>query len=312
MNRQLNIFLLFLLLLGFMISSVPDVEDAFTPPAGKVPAKNKEAAVIVALQPLPVSKSSDLDVFVIPDISEEGAGTAVHAPESFKPPVRIAIILDDWGYSRKNLELLDALTFPLTLSILPGLPYSNTVSDWAAANGHEVILHLPMEAIGQDPSREEKDTIKVGMADAKIDEILDRHLRGLHNVSGISNHTGSLATQNREVMDAVFGYMKDKGYFFVDSLVTNKSVCEDEAAKFGLLFLKRDVFIDNVKDPEYISGQLDKLISMALSRGYAVGIGHDNAVTLKTLAENADDMRGKGIDLVTVKELLNHLGDYTK
>ena len=41
---------------------------------------------------------------------------------------RIAIVLDDWGYSLNNLRSVDEIEYPLTLAILPNLPYSRRVA----------------------------------------------------------------------------------------------------------------------------------------------------------------------------------------
>jgi len=58
---------------------------------------------------------------------------------------RIAIVLDDWGYSLNNLRSLEEIKYPLTASILPNLIYTRKVSEELHSRGIEVILHFPME-----------------------------------------------------------------------------------------------------------------------------------------------------------------------
>lgn len=53
----------------------------------------------------------------------------------------------------------------------------------------------------------------------------------------------------------------------------------------GIGFAKRDIFLDNKPEAEYILGQIKKLKSKARTYGYAVGIGHDHRLTLQVLKE---------------------------
>ena len=67
---------------------------------------------------------------------------------------KIAIVLDDWGYTMKQVPALGNLRRPVTLAVLPGLPHSADVARAAQADGHEVILHMPMEALDVKAPRE--------------------------------------------------------------------------------------------------------------------------------------------------------------
>ena len=108
-----------------------------------------------------------------------GTGHVVaHRPSQFSfPPGRgkIAIVLDDWGYNLHQLPALTAISEPLTLSILPNLPFSGQVATKAHAHGHEVILHMPMEA--QDPhAPREAGTLLTTMSREEVLRRLDRSL----------------------------------------------------------------------------------------------------------------------------------------
>ena len=69
-----------------------------------------------------------------------------------RPPVpsyhikgKIAIIIDDWGYSLHNLPVASQIKQPFTAAILPNLPYSLRVAEALQEQGKEVALHLPLE-----------------------------------------------------------------------------------------------------------------------------------------------------------------------
>ncbi|MCG8430817.1 MAG: divergent polysaccharide deacetylase family protein, partial [Candidatus Omnitrophica bacterium] len=109
------------------------------------------------------------------------------------PEPRIAIVIDDWGYSVHNLELARSLPCPVTIAVLPNLRFSLTVAQALDAGGHEVILHLPMEARGENAPRE-KNTVLVGMEDEDVRGIVSDGLASVAYARGVSNHTGSRAT----------------------------------------------------------------------------------------------------------------------
>ncbi len=219
---------------------------------------------------------------------------------------RVAIVIDDWGYSTKNFPLLDAIRKPLTLSILPSQPNSKTVAGYAQARNWQVILHLPLEPRETNEyARLEPDTILTTMKKDEVLKILERDIDSLGDIVGVSNHMGSKATINEKLMESIFSQLSKRNLFFLDSLVTSKSVCARIAKKFKVGLVSRDVFLDNEQDYGYISGQLDKLIALAKRNGKAVGIGHDRKITLEVLANRLAefDSEKHGVDFVFVSEL---------
>ncbi|MEW6008427.1 MAG: divergent polysaccharide deacetylase family protein [Candidatus Omnitrophota bacterium] len=229
-------------------------------------------------------------------------------PLEKKSVAKVAIVIDDWGYSTKNLVLLDGIHKPLTLSILPFQPNSKTIALYAKARNWQVILHLPLEPREtKEYARLEPNTILTTMKKDEVIEILGRDIDSLGDIVGVSNHMGSKATVNEKLMRIVFQELHKRNLFFLDSLVTTKSVCKKVASDFKIGFVSRDVFLDNESDYNYISGQLDKLISLAKRKGKAIGIGHDRKLTLEVLADRltAFDSNKEGVDFALVSELID-------
>jgi uncharacterized protein len=215
---------------------------------------------------------------------------------------KIAIVLDDWGYNLNNLPIISQLRYPITASILPNLGYSQEVAQQMHKRGFEVIMHLPMQP--HEKLRLEKDTITVGMQPGTISSIIERDLRNIGFADGVSNHMGSAATEDPVIMKAVFAVLKRKNIYFLDSFVTSGSVCSELAGKANLKFAKRDVFLDNEENPEYIKKQIYKLKMKAAQHGYAIGIGHDRRVTLEVLREVMPELAKEGYKFVLVSELV--------
>ena len=224
------------------------------------------------------------------------------APLVVKIKGNIAIVLDDWGYNLNNLAMLEEIKYPLTLSVLPNLPYSTEVAQEAHKLGLEVILHLPMEPY--EKLRLEKNTVLTGMDETKIQNILKTDLGDIPYVRGVSNHMGSRATGDPKVMGVLFRELKKRDLYFLDSFVSAKTIGARLAKDIGLYFIKRDIFIDNNQEYGYIEGQLNKLKKIAGSYGRAVGIGHDRKVTLQVLGDLMPEIEKEGYRFVLVSDLI--------
>ena len=219
------------------------------------------------------------------------------------PKGKMAIILDDWGNSSVVLKQAIAIGRPLTLSVLPHLPFSSRISRQARQNGLGVMLHMPMEA--KNPNQPlEPHTILTTSSDAEIIKFLEDALRSVPEAEGVNNHQGSAATSDTRVMKTVLQYLKKRGLFFIDSEVIATSVGGKVAKETGIAFAKRDVFIDNVATVEAVKTKLLQAQKIALKYGQAVVIGHDKKPTLEAIREMIPEFDKNGIELVLVRELL--------
>ena len=216
----------------------------------------------------------------------------------------IAIVLDDWGYNASHLSLLEEINSPITVAILPFLPYSKTVAKFAKQHNIGIIIHMPMEPKEQEKHVLEANTLKTNMSEGKIVTLLDDAFINIAYAQGINNHMGSLATENRKLMGIVFKQLKKRKKFFLDSYVTNNSVCKELAKNNGVRFAKRSIFLDNSSNSAYIRGQLMELASEAETKGSAIGIGHDRKNTLLVLKDVVPQLEKEGYRFVLVSELV--------
>ena len=219
--------------------------------------------------------------------------------------VFVSIVIDDWGYSTKNCQYLREIKNPITVSVLPDLPHSADVMQCAHEAGKEIMLHLPMEAHNNSDEYPLDYLLKTTMSPLKVNHLLSNILDKMPLVVGVNNHMGSKATEDKTMMSTVFKQLKHRGLFFMDSRVTSKSVCEPLARLSGVPFASRDVFLDNVNERAAIQKELADLVKIAKKRGKALAIGHDRALTLQVIQESIQSLRDQGIELVTVKELIN-------
>ncbi len=217
---------------------------------------------------------------------------------------KIAIIIDDWGYSLHNLNLIREISIPLDISILPHLPYSKEVAKEAYLNKKEILLHLPLEPHPNDNIRLENKVILTTMPKYEVIQIFNQALKSVPYCKGVNNHMGSLATEQKDLMSVIFREMKKKKLFFVDSMVTPNTICSELAEEIGIRFAERSIFLDNKNDAEYIQGQIFSLVRKAKKQGSAIGIGHDRPLTLKVIKEQIPEIEKQGIKFVLVSELV--------
>ena len=218
-------------------------------------------------------------------------------------PARVAIVLDDWGYNLDAFHILDTIDEPVTLAILPYLPYSKTIARQAAKKGHEVILHVPMEPLGEAPL--EKGTLLTAMRDDEIQDRLVSALESLPNEKGVSNHMGSKFSQDGRAMGSVLRTLGSRGLFYLDSRTTHDSVSSSLAEEIPVRVLSRDIFLDNEPGEAEIQARIDDLRRLAKEKGFAIAIGHDEPLTVEMIRRNLRDFEEDGIQLVRLSELLD-------
>lgn len=227
-----------------------------------------------------------------------------------RPKGLIAFVIDDWGYNKRNIDLVLDIRRPLTISILPNLQYSDYVAKEIAkdSNMHDIILHLPLES--ETNIAAEIDTIRSSMKEDRIASILEKDIESIPGVIGVSNHQGSLATKDERVMGIILTELKKKELFFLDSLTIPDSACSYIAHDIGLKCALRDVFLDITDQTDlenfetYIRKQIRELAAIALKRGSAIGVGHNNKTTLNAIKDAIPELEKQGIKIVPLKTLV--------
>ncbi|WP_262695125.1 divergent polysaccharide deacetylase family protein [Kordiimonas aquimaris] len=227
---------------------------------------------------------------------------AVNWSETDKP--KIAIIIDDLGLDEEATYTFAKMTGPLTLAYLPYAEHLEAQTKLIREAGHELMVHLPMQS--------QRETADPGdnalLADLTFDEFskrLEWNLSRFDNYVGINNHMGSSLTENPGLMVRVMARLKRDGHLFVDSLTTPDSVGVRAANAVNVPYAKRDVFLDNERNPDYIRGQIATLERIARKRGYAVGIGHPYPETITELKRWQETLEGKELQLVPISQIVN-------
>jgi polysaccharide deacetylase 2 family uncharacterized protein YibQ len=235
-------------------------------------------------------------------------------PASAAPPgrgsgPRLAIIIDDLGHDRAPAEQLLALPVPLTLSILPHLPFSAQVADEAYRRGDQIMLHLPMEPLagsagGPDGVTQEPIELRVGMSAAEVNATLAGMLETVPHAAGVNNHEGSRATADIALMQVLMPDLRARNLFFIDSRTTAATLAYATAEKDGVPAASRKVFLDDTPTKQAVLAELDLAAKDAARDGSAIAIGHPHTATIAALAQAAPALESQGLQLVFASDLV--------
>lgn len=220
---------------------------------------------------------------------------------NFSP--KAAFIIDDLGYEREVAKKMLELEFPITLSILPFLQYSEFIAEEGRKNNQEIILHLPMEPSNSSTSPG-PGAIKSYMSEEEIRQAVRDCILNFPYIIGVNNHMGSKITEDRKIMKIILEEIKGYNLFFIDSMTSNNSIAYQVAEEMGVKTAVRSVFLDNENDMESIKGQMSEVQKIALREGEVIAIGHDRINTFYVLKRMIPELIKAGIEIVPVSELV--------
>jgi polysaccharide deacetylase 2 family uncharacterized protein YibQ len=222
---------------------------------------------------------------------------APHGPE-------LAIILDDLGSDRAAAEAIFALSYPLTISVLPNHEHSAEIANEALRRGYQVMLHLPMQSVANE--RAETRELHPGMPAPEIARTVEQFLDTVPGAIGVNNHQGSEATADSQLMSELMPVLGDHHLFYVDSRTTAATVAYDTAQSAGVRSAYRNVpFLDDVTEVAAVRKKIELALRDARGKGEVIAIGHPHPATLRALREVLPQAQVQGVGLVFVSELVH-------
>lgn len=280
------------------------------PQAAHAPQEPLHAEMAVATTPVPLVEalqdpiqSTDQEIVTVPEGSSGPGAPDIAAFETSAEPVAIpawrrfaalaedpggkpmvAIVIDDVGMSKRRTQRAIELNAAVTLAFLPYADNLPEMTRRARAQGHEVMVHMPMEAL--DPNANPgPGALTTEMDPIALRAQLIANLDRFEGHVGFNNHMGSRFTADATGMEAVMTVAAERGLLFLDSRTTNDTQARELAERHNVPLLSRDVFLDNVITAQAIKTRLRYLKALAVRRGAAIGICHPHKTTLKALEE---------------------------
>lgn len=218
---------------------------------------------------------------------------------------RIAIIIDDIGYTLSLGRRVTKLPGPVSIGVLPETPRGKLLAEEAHAAGKDVLLHLPLQALKED-GHEEPGAITLDMSRSEFARIFAQDMQSVPHAIGVNSHRGSLLTQHPGHMKWLMQEMAQFGnLIFVDSYTTHESIALSVAIESGIPAVRRDVFLDPDDSPETVAREFERLKVLARKNGLAVGIGHPHLATIELLEQQLPQLSADGIELISISELVH-------
>jgi polysaccharide deacetylase 2 family uncharacterized protein YibQ len=212
----------------------------------------------------------------------------------------IAIVIDDLGEDVVHTKQAMALPRQVALAFLPYPSRTPALAREAGRAGHEVLVHMPMQALGDaDPGPM---ALKVGLPRTEILRRLDWAVARVPGFVGLNNHEGSRFTADADALAPVMARLAERNVFFFDSRTTPDTKGEAVARAYGVTSAGRDVFLDNVATIDAVDAELRALEARARSQGVAIAIGHPHGITLDAVGYWI--AHRDGFALVTLEEAM--------
>lgn len=214
----------------------------------------------------------------------------------------VAIVIDDMGLNRRLSERTLRLPATLTVAYLPYAPDLAAQTRAAMAAGHEVILHMPMEPLGNhDPG---PGALSPSLPAEENLRRLRAALAAVPAAVGVNNHMGSRFTEDAAALAPILTEIGARGLYFLDSRTSPRSLAFTTAQGLGLPTLGRDVFLDDSDVPEAIARQIAAMEARARRTGSVIAIGHPREATLAALEAWTMEAEARGFRTIALSARL--------
>ena len=214
----------------------------------------------------------------------------------------VAIVIDDMGLNRRLSDRTLRLPATLTVAYLPYAPDLPAQTRAAIAAGHEVILHMPMEPLGNhDPG---PGALRPSLPHEENLSRLRAALAAVPAAVGVNNHMGSRFTEDAAALAPILTEIGARCLYFLDSRTSPRSLAFTTAQGLGLPTLGRDVFLDDSDVPEAIARQIAAMEARARRTGSVIAIGHPREATLGLLEAWTMDAEARGFRTIPLSARL--------
>jgi hypothetical protein len=199
---------------------------------------------------------------------------------------QIAIIIDDIGFDLRLVDELARIRAPIAFAILPYAPHAAEAARLLHRAGKEILLHLPMEPRSYPSEDPGAGALFTNMDAGEIRSHIEANLTAVPYASGVNNHMGSLFMENEAGLSIVMEELAKRGLFFVDSRTTPNTLGRETAARAGVRFAERTLFIDHLRGYTAALTNLTQQRWLDLEKGKPLLlIGHPHDETIRALRE---------------------------
>jgi polysaccharide deacetylase 2 family uncharacterized protein YibQ len=235
----------------------------------------------------------------LPMIAPDGRVPAQAYARPFRPngKPRVSLIVGGLGLNAVTTRAaIERLPPEVTLSFVPYADNLQSRIDQARAQGHEVMLEMPMEPTGYPDNDPGPYTL---LADGGADDVgakMDWLLGRATGYFGVTNYLGDRFSSSDAGMNAFLGILRQRGVAFLDdgSFQRRPGAWARASA---------DRVIDRTQSPAAIIASLNSLEAQAKLRGSALGTGFSYPVTVEAAARWTAGLEQRGLQLAPASSM---------
>lgn len=229
----------------------------------------------------------------LPMIAPDGRVPAQAYARPFRPngKPRVALIVGGLGLNAVTTRAaIERLPPEVTLSFVP---YAENLQGWidqARAQGHEVMLEMPMEPSGYPDNDPGPYTLLANGGPDDVTAKMDWLLGRATGYFGVTNYLGDRFAASDQGMAAFLTTLRQHGVAFVDdgSFQRRPGAWARASA---------DKIVDQTQSPAAVIAALNSLEAQAKIRGSALGTGFAYPVTVETAARWTAGLEQRGLQL---------------
>ena len=287
-----------------------DPQEPIVIPAAPAPPAT-DPSPVEATAPQPASEPAPEPAHTQPQAAPVAMSSALPAWRRFARPFeaddprpRIAVIVAELGLRETATQAaIERLPASVTLSFSP---YARGLQKWidaARADGHEVMLDLPMEPVSfprDDPGPKALFTsLSEAENQARLADILDR----AEGYVGVVPWMGSRFTTSADDLRPVLQALGKRGLMFVDARAAPESLAARIAREANVPRAINDRFLDHEASRVAIDSRFQQIEQQARATGFAVAMASPYPITIERLDQWVRTLKRKDLVLAPISAL---------
>ncbi|MDE2444739.1 MAG: divergent polysaccharide deacetylase family protein [Alphaproteobacteria bacterium] len=209
---------------------------------------------------------------------------------------KIVIILGGMGLDEK-LTAKAAKNLPGDISFAFA-PYGENLQaqvDKARANGHEVLLQVPLEPVGYPATNPGPKTLLADAPEAANAEALQWHMSRFTGYTGVINYMGGRFLSSAPAIKPLLAELRKRGVLFMEDGSLPLSATDGVAKSMQMQVRRADSVVDLDANPISIQAALNLLEEQAKTNGIAIGTGTGLPTTIDAIADWAKSAPDRGV-----------------
>jgi len=218
----------------------------------------------------------------------------------------LSVIVGGLGLSESlTAEAIETLPAEVTLSFAP---YADNLQDWinrARADGHEVLIELPMEPFDYPNNDPGPHTLLVDAETIENTRRLTWLLSRSSGYVGVANYLGARLGAAEGPLIELFNQIEARGLSIFHDGSGRRAVLNGAGQRAQARLALADRVLDADPIPSAIDDRLLELEALALQNGTALGSAFAYPATVDTVAAWAESVRERGYQLAPASYLMS-------